>query len=113
MAKKNKKDLKRLKELLKVEIKNQMNEWDPLSDIQGIVRGIAARVYDKKKNIKNKEIDLKVAAVKKKRKKAYNNIIKHAKVLAKEYGTWEEVPFFLRSKYERSVPEFAELMNEV
>ena len=42
-----------LKELIKAEIKGNISEWSPLKDLQGIVRGIASKVYDKKKNIKN------------------------------------------------------------
>lgn len=102
-----------IKELIKSEIKGNISEFGPLSTVQGIVRGLAGMVYDKKRNIKNAEIDMKVRKVKKQQSAAYNKIIKHAKKLAKEYGTWEEVPFFIRNKYEKAVPEFAKLMNEV
>ena len=101
-----------IKELIKAEIKGNIKEFGPLKDLQGIVRGIASRVYDKKKNIKNYEIDQKVAQVKQQRKQAYDKIIKHSKELAKEYGTWDNVPLFIRKKYEKAVPEFNKLMNQ-
>ena len=102
-----------IKELIKAEIKGNIKEFGPLKDLQGIVRGIASKVYDKKKNIKNYEIDQKVAVVKKKRRSAYDNLLKLAKKLEKEYGSWDKVPFGFKNNIEKSIPNFEKEFNSI
>jgi|14BtaG_2_1085337.scaffolds.fasta_scaffold224721_2 hypothetical protein len=112
MSKNKEKDLEELKQLLKVEIKNQIDEFGPLSTLQGIVRGIAGIAFDKKRNIKNAEIDMKIAKVKKQRAGAYKKMVLLAKKLEKRYGSWDKIPKFYKSDLEK-VPDIQNLMKNI
>ena len=109
MSKERKKELKRL---LKLEIKKELQEFGPLSTVQGIANGLINMVAAKKKNITKWDYDRKIAAAKKKSKEATRDLIAFAKVLEKKYGSWEKIPKSMRKNIQMKVPNiYDELKN--
>ena len=102
-----------LKELLKVEIKNKISEFGPLSTFQNLVGGILGKITDKRLNVVNKDYDRKIAKVKQKEKAAYEDLLKFAKKLEKKYKTWEKVPIHLKNDIDDLIPDVAKKLKNI
>ena len=102
-----------LKELLKVEIKNQVREWGPLSTLQGIVNGLINHVADHNKKVVNMKFNKKLGVARKEHSKATNDLIKFAQKLEKKYGSWEKVPNFFKDETTDQIPDIAQKLKDL
>ena len=102
-----------IKELIKAEIKGSIKEFGPLSTLQGIVSGVLGKVTDKKINVIRKKYDREIAKAKAKEKAATDDMLAFAKKLEKQYKTWDKVPFNIKNRIDKLIPDVAQLLKDL